>query len=396
MPQAAHSLRCATAVLRGQPKPGAAQRLVDEAGAALDGARADAAVLLASGHYLEQIAKLALELYEALEPRALVGATGEALIAGGDELEGEPALALWAASLPGARVQSFHMAHDDLERLDSPLAIHEHVALGPETQPTFVLLGDPYSINPLDVLARLERAYPGRPAVGGMASAADRPRRNAIIFDGQALRQGLCGMALCGGVTLDTIVSQGCRPIGRHLVITKAERNVIYSLGGRSPLAVVREIYQECSERDRDLARQRGLLIGCAINEYQPSFGRGDFLIRNPIRFDSDNGALEVADFVRTGQTVQFHVRDGESAAEDLATLLERNRPSGAAGALLFSCNGRGTRLFPEPHHDAQAVRRACGELPLAGFFCAGEIGPIGNRNFLHGHTASIGFLRAV
>jgi small ligand-binding sensory domain FIST len=359
----------------------------------LGGRSADFCMLLASAHLEDEIEKIADRVFERLEPRALIGTTGEAVISGDCEYEGQAAVTLLAAHLPQAQCISFHLSQDDLERLDSPAALHEHLGVPPGVNPYFILLGDPFSINPLDLLARLEQAYPGRPATGGMASAGERPGQNAMIFEGQTLRQGACGVALWGGVRVDCLVSQGCRPIGRHMVITHGERNVIYALGGRAPRSVVRELLEECPPRDRELARERGLLIGFAINECKGGFGRGDFLIRNPMRFDSRSGALEVNDYVRTGQTVQFHVRDGDSADEDLNSLLLTCPSQPVAGALLFSCNGRGTRLFAHRHHDARAVRQRIGSAPLAGLFCAGEIGPIGRRNFLHGHTASIGFI---
>jgi small ligand-binding sensory domain FIST len=215
-----------------------------------------------------------------------------------------------------------------------------------------------------------------------------------MVFEGQPLRQGLCGVALRGDVEVDTIVSQGCRPIGHHLVITEGERNVIRELGGKPPLAVVIETLRGCSTRDIELARTGGLLVGRVIDERQPKFSRGDFLIRNAIGFEQESGAMVINDLIRPGQTIQFQVRDSESADDDLVSLLGA-RPRGAvAGALLFTCNGRGSRLFADRHHDARAVAQACGGRPVAGLFCAGEIGPIGRRNFLHGHTASVGFFR--
>jgi small ligand-binding sensory domain FIST len=215
-----------------------------------------------------------------------------------------------------------------------------------------------------------------------------------MIFEGQCLHHGLCGVALTGNIQIDTVVSQGCRPIGRHLVITEGERNVIRQLGGKPPLAVVIETLKQCSTRDIELARTGGLLVGRVIDEHQPSFARGDFLIRNPIGFEQESGAMMINDVIRIGQTIQFHVRDSESADHDLTSLLGARPRRVAAGALLFTCNGRGSRLFKERHHDARAVARACDALPVAGIFCAGEIGPVGRRNFLHGHTASVAFFR--
>ena len=138
---------------------------------------------------------------------------------------------------------------------------------------------------------------------------------------------------------------------------------------------------------------QNGLHVGRVVSEYQNRFEQGDFLIRNVIGFDQENGAIAVAEYMRAGQTIQFHVRDRQTADDDLRQLLaQANKDSNAspAAALLFTCNGRGTRLFDQPHHDAQCLQRSLGDIPLAGFFAQGELGPVGNHNFMHGFTASI------
>ena len=173
--------------------------------------------------------------------------------------------------------------------------------------------------------------------------------------------------------------------------MTRANQNVIQELGGKPPLAQLQELFPSLTPAEKMLI-QRGLHVGRVINEYQERFGRGDFLIRNVIGADPDSGAMAIGDYVRTGQTVQFHVRDAASADEDLSLLLSQQQ-SGAsppAGGLLFTCNGRGTRLFDQPHHDAALVRRFWNNLPLAGFFAQGELGPVGGKNFVHGFTASL------
>jgi small ligand-binding sensory domain FIST len=384
----------AAAVLDEAGRAGAGDFLASQVSSKLGGRRVDLSFLFASAHFEDELEAIALEVYEQLAPRAFIGTTGESVICDNIEYEKRPAVALWAAHLPDVRVTAFHLSQDDLERLEEPAAWHEHLGVTPQQRPHFVLLSEPFSFNLLELLERLEEAYPERPAIGGVASAGEAPRQNVMVFEGQSLRHGLCGVALWGQVEIDTVISQGCRPIGRHLVITEAERNVIRQLGGKPPLAVVIETLKQCSTRDIELARTGGLLVGRVINEYQPSFSRGDFLIRNPIGFEQDSGAMMINDLVRTGQTIQFHVRDRESADDDLVSLLGARPRGAAAGALLFTCSGRGSRLFKDHHHDARAVANACNARPVAGLFCAGEIGPIGRRNFLHGHTASVGFFR--
>ncbi len=387
-------MKIATAVsdIVGRAETGA--ELVARIQCALGGG-ADLCLLFCSAEYIDELDRILPAIHDGLQPRVFLGSSADSVIAADTEYEGQAALTVWAARLPNVRLTSFHLSHEDIERLREPEALREHLGLEQRERPYFVLLGDPYTLGPrmLEFLDQLEGAYPGRPALGGLASSGQRPGENAIVFDGHLLRHGLAGVALTGDVHIDTVVSQGCRPIGRHYVVTRAEQNVIYQLGGKPTMDVVSAMLKECPEKDLSLARTGGLLLGRVINEYQPSFARGDFLIRNPIGFDPNTKALAVNDFVRTGQTVQFHVRDGDAATEDLRSLLGDTSPIPAAGALLFSCNGRGTRLFSDESHDARAVHEAW-NVPLAGFFCAGEIGPVGNRNFLHGHTASVGLFR--
>jgi small ligand-binding sensory domain FIST len=192
-----------------------------------------------------------------------------------------------------------------------------------------------------------------------------------------------------GEVRIRSIVSQGCRPIGRHYVVTKAEQNIILELAGQPPLAQLQELFPTLPPRDRELLN-RGLHVGRVINEYQDRFSRGDFLVRNVIGADPNTGAIAIGDYVRPGQTVQFHLRDAQSADEDLRELLAAAGQISSAGGLLFTCNGRGTRLFDAPDHDAALIHSALDDLPLAGFFAQGELGPIGGRNFIHGFTASL------
>jgi small ligand-binding sensory domain FIST len=197
---------------------------------------------------------------------------------------------------------------------------------------------------------------------------------------------------ITGEVAVATVVSQGCRPIGRSMIVTRAERNLIRELGRRPALEVLREVFDGLDPDDQERVRQ-GLHIGRVINEYQETFQRGDFLVRN-VMGANDSGGIAITDMIRVGQTVQFHVRDAQSADEDLRTLLENARLARptmkARGALLFTCNGRGTRLFEEPNHDVGVVHEILGPVPVAGFFAMGELGPVGGQNFVHGFTASV------
>lgn len=356
----------------------------------------DLCILFASPHYADEMDALTAGIGEYLAPRAFVGVTGETVIEAEHEHEGEPAVCLWGARLPNVGVQSFHLSRENVAAFEGPEDLRQYVGVPADEQPSFLFFVEPFSFGPalLPLLGQVAVAYPNRPALGGVASAADEPNKNQLVFEGQTLRSGLVGVALWGDIELDIVVSQGCRPIGQPLVITKAENNIIHEVGGKPTLTALTEVLRSCRPRDVELARQHGLLIGRVINEYQGKFRSGDFLIRNPIGSDQESGAMAINDLVRTGQTIQFHVRDGNSASAELSSLLKDAAERPAVGALLFTCNGRGRRLFSHASHDARALAAVCGQPPVGGFFCAGEIGPVGERNYLHGHTACVGFLR--
>jgi small ligand-binding sensory domain FIST len=227
-----------------------------------------------------------------------------------------------------------------------------------------------------------------------MASGGAEPGSNTLVLGSRTEDSGAVGLVIGGGVRIRPVVSQGCRPIGKPMVVTKAEENLIVELGGRPATERLRETYGELDAADRQLVRS-SLHMGRAATEYRDTFRRGDFLVRNVVGADPESGVIAVGDSVRTGQTVQFHVRDAASADEDLRGLLAAHAGEQPAGVLVFTCNGRGMRLFDEPHHDARCVRECLGTVPTAGFFAQGEIGPIGDRTFLHGFTASIALVEA-
>jgi small ligand-binding sensory domain FIST len=257
-----------------------------------------------------------------------------------------------------------------------------------------LLLGDPFSFPTDHFLERLNEDRPGVPVAGGMASGAAEPGENRLFFGREAIAEGAVAALISGPVRLRTVVSQGCRPIGKPYVVTKAERNVIQQLGGRPALLQLKELFDTLPTREQRLV-QRALHVGRVTSEYRDRFEQGDFLVRNVIGIDPQHGAIAVGDYLRPGQTVQFHVRDQEAADAELRQLLVQARAAspGPVGGLLFTCNGRGTRMFSEPAHDAGCIAEYFGPLPLAGFFAQGEIGPIGQQNFTHGFTASVALI---
>jgi len=385
---AAHSTQGETAAAIDEICSDVAERL---------GSQATLALVFASHHHADGFGRMAKAVCDRLGTENLLGCTGESIVGSDQEIEERPALALWAAHLPGVSVSTMHLEFERTAEGPSFVGWPDELNDAWPKDSNLLLLGEPFSF-PADVLlARLNEDRPGVQVFGGMASGASAPGENRLLLGRRELAQGAVAALIHGPVRLTSVVSQGCRPIGRPLVITKAERNVIHELSGKPALAQLREIFQSLSPDDQQLL-QRGLHVGRVVSEYRDRFGRGDFLIRNVVGADPESGTVAIGDWVRVGQTVQFHVRDARTAHEDLTEMLSSARrgvsassdSAAPAGALLFTCNGRGSRLFGEPHHDAHALAAAWGNPPTAGFFAQGEIGPVGGKNFLHGFTASV------
>ena len=373
-------------VLTADPSE-AATRAVAQATEALGDASPSLAVLFASAHFLAVAEDLVAAISNALGKLPLIGCVGEAVAGGAREIESQPAVSLWLGSGLGP-VETFAM-----EYLRTPSGGAYGGYLFPrEPHGVHLLICDPFTFPADGLLTHLNERVPGAVIMGGMASAALRPRQSRLFQDDRVLSAGAVGVHL-PNAEVHPLVAQGCRPIGDAYIITRADGNLIHELGGRPPLVRLHEMAAALPSRDQELLAQ-GLQLGVVIDEYRAEPGQGDFLIRGVVGADPDSGAIAVGDQIEVGQTVQFHVRDAQSADEDLRRALEREsaalggrRP---AGALLFTCNGRGSRLFTEPDHDAGLIAATLGDIPVAGFFCAGELGPVGGQNFLHTFTASI------
>jgi small ligand-binding sensory domain FIST len=344
--------------------------------------RPDLVVCFASPHFAGAMEDMAGALRRVLEPQTLVGMTVGAVIGGGTEVEDEPAFSAFAARLERATIVPVRLAA--VETPDGgaiggwPEGVDDHH--------TLLLLADPFTFPADALLERMAEDRPDLTIIGGLASAAGRPGGNRLVLDGAVHADGAVGVFFDDEVVVRTVVSQGCRPVGRPLTVTAADGQFVKELGGVPAMDRLRELVAEASEDERQLLAQ-GLHVGIVVDEHRVDFGRGDFLVRNVLGADRETGAIAVGDRVSVGQTLQFHVRDAAAADEDLRELLAGHA---ADAALLFTCNGRGRRLFGEPDHDAGTIETLLGPLPLAGAFCAGEIGPVGPRSFLHGFTASV------
>jgi small ligand-binding sensory domain FIST len=371
----------------------AAAEAADRARSALD-APCDLAVVFASGQHLGMAKWLLSEVHDRLEPRSLIGCGAGGTVAAGRELEETPSVVVWAASLPGAVLQTMHVtAERDAEGFRL-LGLPESLTEAPEdegaTDESLVALCDPFSFPAEELLAALERSRPHVPVLGGLASASFAGGA-MLMRDGEVHTDGAVAVRLRGAQLLPC-VSQGAGPVGPEMTITTAEANVIGQLAGKPAMERLGEVIASLPEDERGLA-ESGVLIGLVIDENRPEYERGDFLVRPIIGADRESGAIAIGESVRVGQTVRLHVRDAASADEDLREALRVQAQAlgsdGAAGALLFTCNGRGSHMFEVPDHDAAAIEDTLG-VPTAGFFCAGEIGPVGGRNFLHGFTATV------
>jgi small ligand-binding sensory domain FIST len=365
---------------------GAATEATMEAARRLGEREPSLAIVFASAHFAPEAETVVDAVHEAVTPQALAGCVAEGVVGTGREIELQPAVSVWLASLE-TTVRTFHCRFTKNNG--------DAVLSGWPEQPAgaYLLIVDPFSFPASLLLDNMNERAQDSFIAGGVASGGSAPGETRLFMDHDVMDSGAVGVALSGNVDVVALVSQGCRPIGRVLTVTRSEGNVILELGGKPPVERIQELYASLPEHDRELMTQ-GLLVGRVIDEYKTEFERGDFLVRGVVGADPESGAIAVGDTIAVGETIQFHVRDEASADEDLRTTLKVARDKAGdrriAGGLLFTCNGRGSRMFSTPDHDAALLASELDNPPIAGFFCAGELGPVGSKNFLHGFTASM------
>jgi small ligand-binding sensory domain FIST len=358
----------------------------------------DLCLVFVSSEFRPGYETIAPALQKALGPRVILGCSGGGVVGESREIEHEPALVITAAVLPDVTLTPFRVADSSLPDLDvSPRAWQNLVGIPPTEQPHFIILADPFSIRVENLLMGLDYAYPRATKVGGLASGAAQPGENALFFNSVCYRSGAVGLALSGNIALDALVAQGCRPIGKAMRVSRCDRNILMELDGEPPLNVLRDLYTTLNPRDQTLL-QNALFLGLVMDPMKSHFTQGDFLIRNIVGLDTEKGILAVGALLREGQQVQFHLRDKETSADDLeqvlSTYLSRSGHDQVAGALLFSCLGRGEYLYGQNSHDTRHFQKRLGTLPVAGFFCNGEIGPVGGTTYLHGYTSCFALFR--
>ena len=391
-------MKWASALSEQTPLSNAIEECVSRVNQQLDGAAANLAVVFASFHYQEQFEDIPGLIRDQLNSPLVLGCSGGGIIGNGLEVEQQPALSITVASLPNVILKAFHLQADNLPDLDAgPQTWEDLLRVVKSDEPQFILLADPYSFPAQNLILGLDFAFDQSAKIGGLASGAQQQGQNALFLEGQVYRSGAVGVAMSGNVVVDTVVAQGCRPIGKPMHITQSQRNLLGGLDGRPPLEVLRELLEGLNERDRGLMRT-SLFLGVVMDGFIDEPRQGDFLIRNVMGMDDRAGVLSIGEVLKEGQLVQFHLRDAETSAEDLVAVLDRyageNRENQAQGALLFSCLGRGQYLYGKSNHDTEIFQNKLGSVPLGGFFCNGEIGPVSGTTFLHGYTSSFGIFR--
>ena len=381
------------------------------------GEKPDLALVFISFAFVSEYSRLAPLLQAALPNTQIIGCSGSGVIGMDDgfpeEVERGAALSLTLAHLPNVEIKPFHLTEIDLPDLDSPPSRwSELLGVEPKSSPNFILMADPFSSGTTELLQGMDYAYPDSVKIGGLAGVESVSRQSGLFCGADIYRDGVVGVALSGEIAIEVIVAQGCRPIGELYRVSEDKGNVMLQLAAvdsegagiaQTPLEILQSIFQEMDEAERELA-QNALFIGVAQSGFKSSLERGDFLIRNLVGVDPRNGAIAIADKIRPGMRIQFHIRDARTSAEDLENMLRRYRVErlennidsnsqklSPMGALLFSCTGRGEGLYDEPNFDSDLFERYLGPLPVGGFFCNGEIGPVGSTTFLHGFTSVFG-----
>jgi small ligand-binding sensory domain FIST len=343
----------------------------------------DVAVVFLPEKFRVDASKIVNTIQKLLKPKSLIGTINDSIISGAREIENGQAMCLWTGNCLGdittVRSAALQSAEGGLILDDLP-ATDAH---------TLILLADPLSFPITEALQLWEASNPNLQIIGGLTSGAPAIGRSSLIVDNDIHENGAVGLLVSGLTKVEPIVSQGCRPIGDPFTVTSSKGNVIQTLGNQSALTRVKDLFNSLSEAEKNLVNT-GLHVGRVINENKLDFSRGDFLIRAVLGADQQTGHLVIGDEIEVGAIIQFHVRDAQTANHDLVELT--NPIDQSDGALVFSCNGRGINLFGESDHDSLLIADLVKGEASAGMFCAGEIGPIGGRSFLHGFTASIAF----
>jgi len=356
----------------------------------------DLLLVFISSALISTFADIVADLKASMNPRNLLAISAESVIGTDQEIEGAPAVSALAMAFgKSVTVTTFHLNEDEWPALltdDEAL----FARLNTEDLRAFFMAADPFTTPVVQFLDACSRLFPTAPIVGGMASGMQQAGEARLAIDDDIFSSGLVGVSFAGNIEVDCVVSQGCRPVGPTFEITRCDKNIIQQLDGRPALTVIEEMITTLPLHDRQLLATGGLQIGRVVDQGKGNLGKGDFVMRSLLGVRRETGAILVGDVIATGQILQFHLRDAKSAEEDMRLLLEGEiqLADPPAAAVLVTCNSRGVRFFDMPHHDVTLTRQILGNIPIAGFFAAGELGPIAQKNFIHGHTAALALFR--
>ena len=361
----------------------------------MDGKPVDLTIIFVSPQFKDKYEEIPKLIRDRISSGHFLGCSGGGIVGGGKEAEQQAAFSMTCANLPDVEIKGIHTDTMKLPDQDTaPSVWREWLGVDVEKNPSFIFLADPFSFQGEEFLAGVDFAYPNSSKVGGLASGAQAPGGNALYLDDKIHNNGLIGLAMSGNIGMDTIVAQGCRPIGEPVKVSKCDGTLLTEMDGQPPLELLQSVYEGLDENDKSLV-QTSLFLGIEMDPLKDNPQQGDFLIRNIIGVEREVGGIQVGTLLREGQLVQFHLRDKAMSAEDLKLMLTRYKANknfkNTSGALLFSCLGRGQYLYGKPNHDSDMFRDHIGDIPLGGFFCNGEIGPVGKATFLHGYTSSFG-----
>ncbi len=389
-------MKWASAISVVDDSAAAVAQVVAATARSLGNADADLAILFVSPHHATAYSSIAGAVASELGGASVIGCSGGGIIGGDREVERVPALSLVVGALPDVAVTPFAVQTEDLPRSGDVEEWTRALRLESRSPAGLLLLPDPFSFEAEAILGRLDLAFPSTTKVGGLASGASQPGENALFARDATMRTGMVGVALDGDVQVDSVVAQGCRPIGDPMFVTASERNLVRQLDGRPAFEVLKELVDGLPPADLALARH-SLFAGLVMRRNREHYGPGDFLIRNIIGVDPESGVVGIGGTVEDGAVLNFHLRDAATSAEDLDRMLSSyasDIDSAPEAALLFSCLGRGEGLYGRPDHDTSRVRERFGEVPIGGFFCNGEIGPVQGQTYLHGYTSSFAMFR--
>ena len=361
----------------------------------MDGKSVDLTIIFVSPQFKDKYEEIPKLIRDRISSGHFLGCSGGGIVGGGKEAEQQAAFSMTCANLPDVEIKGIHTDTMKLPDQDTaPSVWREWLGVDVEKNPSFIFLADPFSFQGEEFLAGVDFAYPNSSKVGGLASGAQAQGGNALYLNDKIHNNGLIGLALSGNIGMDTIVAQGCRPIGEPVKVSKCDGTLLTGMDGQPPLELLQSVYEGLDENDKSLV-QTSLFLGIEMDPLKDNPQQGDFLIRNIMGVEREIGGIHVGTLLREGQLVQFHLRDKAMSAEDLKLMLTRYKANknfkNTSGALLFSCLGRGQYLYGKPNHDADMFRDHIGDIPLGGFFCNGEIGPVGKTTFLHGYTSSFG-----